>query len=207
MSNALDGQDGFSDSNGFHQQLDSRTIQRTSTRVQLHFVVASRARVGRCTPRCAERDEDDADDDLAAGRESDPRRVWRSRGHGERGRGGDEEGDEAEESPSHEGAVRARGEVSVELQGVQRLSARSSAHSVQGVRWGLNLRARSSALSVQGVRWGLYLRARSYTLSVQGVSRRTSVIIKHASTTKARWLVHVPRRPPSIFESKMCRSV
>ena len=45
----------------------------------------------------------------------------------ERGRGADEEGHEAEESPSHEGAVRARGEVSVELQGVQSLSPRSSA--------------------------------------------------------------------------------
>ena len=33
-----------------------------------------------------------------------------------------------------------------QLQGVQRLSARSSAPSVQGVRWVWNLRARSSAL-------------------------------------------------------------
>ena len=40
-------------------------------------------------------------------------------------------------------AVRARGEVPLELQGVQCLSARSSAHSVQGVRWVINLRARS----------------------------------------------------------------
>ena len=82
-------------------------------------------------------------DDLAAERESDPQRVWRSRGHGERGRGGDEEGHEAEESPSHEGAVRARGEVSVEMQGVQRLSAREAAQSMQGVRWCVNLPARS----------------------------------------------------------------
>ena len=66
-------------------------------------------------------------DDLAAERESDPQRVWRSRGHGERGRGGVEAGDEAEESPSHEGAVRARGEASVAMQGVQRLSAREEA--------------------------------------------------------------------------------
>ena len=36
-------------------------------------------------------------------------------------------GDEAEESPSNKGAMRARGEGSLELQGVQRLSARSSA--------------------------------------------------------------------------------
>ena len=37
--------------------------------------------------------------------------------------------------PLHKGAVRARGEASLEVQGVQRLSARSSALSVQGVRW------------------------------------------------------------------------
>ena len=37
----------------------------------------------------------------------------------------DGEGHEAEESPSHEGAMRARGEVPLEVQGVQRLSARS----------------------------------------------------------------------------------
>ena len=36
--------------------------------------------------------------------------------------------------------------------------------SVQGVRWGINLRARSSALSVQGVRWCINLRARSSAL-------------------------------------------
>jgi len=53
------------------------------------------------------------------------------------------EGREAEESPSDEGAVRARGEEALELQGVQGLAARSSALSLQGVRWGINLRARS----------------------------------------------------------------
>ena len=36
-------------------------------------------------------------------------------------------GTEAEESPSNKGAVRARGEVPLELQGVRCLSARSSA--------------------------------------------------------------------------------
>ena len=35
--------------------------------------------------------------------------------------------DEAEEGPSPQGPMRARGEASLELQGVQRLSARSSA--------------------------------------------------------------------------------
>ena len=51
----------------------------------------------------------------------------------------DEEGREAEESPSDEGAMRARGEVPLSLQGVQRLSARSLALYVQGVRWALIL--------------------------------------------------------------------
>ena len=36
-------------------------------------------------------------------------------------------GTEAEESPSNKGAVRARGEASLEVQGVRCLSARSSA--------------------------------------------------------------------------------
>ena len=72
-------------------------------------------------------------------------------------------------SAPNTGAVRARGEVSLEVQGVQRLSARSCALSVQGVRWGINLRARSSALYMQGVRWCMNLRAWSYSLSVQGV--------------------------------------
>ena len=68
-------------------------------------------------------------------------------------------------APKHEGAMRARGEVPLELQGVQWLSARSSCafrckecggsgicehgrqrSQMQGVRWGINLRARSSAL-------------------------------------------------------------
>ena len=51
----------------------------------------------------------------------------------------------AEESPSHKGAIGARGEAPVDMQGVQRLSAREAALSVQGVRWALDLRARSSA--------------------------------------------------------------
>ena len=64
-----------------------------------------------------------------------PRR--RDGGIGERrgGEGCDEEELEAEESPSHEGAMRAREEVSVVVQGVQRLSPREEAQTVQGVRW------------------------------------------------------------------------
>ena len=62
--------------------------------------------------------------DLAAERE------WGTPGCGRRG-GGDggrvEQGDEAEEGPSHKGAMRARREVEVAVQGVQRLSAREEA--------------------------------------------------------------------------------
>ena len=64
------------------------------------------------------------------------------RGWGDGG-GRVEQGDEAEEGPSHEGAVRARGEAEIEMQGVQRLSAREEALSVQGVRRVSSLRARS----------------------------------------------------------------
>ena len=77
----------------------------------------------------------DDDDDLEA--ESQDRRSGcrRCREHGYIERRVDQEGHEAEDSPSHKGAVRARVEVPLEVQGVQRLSARSSALSVQGVRW------------------------------------------------------------------------
>ena len=67
----------------------------------------------------------DDDDDLEA--ESQDRRSGcrQCREDGYVERRVDDEGHEAEESPSHKGAVRARGEASLELQGVQRLSARS----------------------------------------------------------------------------------
>ena len=57
--------------------------------------------------------------------------------------GGKADGAEAEESVSDEGAVRARGEEALEVQGVRCVSARPSALSMQGVRWCINLRARS----------------------------------------------------------------
>ena len=141
----------------------------------------------------ARRPHGDEDDDLAAERESDARRVWRSRGHGARWRGGDEAGDEAEESPSHEGAVRARGEVSLELHGVRRLSPREEALSVQGVRRGINLRARSSALSVQGVRRVINLRSRSSALSVQGVRRGINLRARSSalSVQGVRWCINL----------------
>ena len=104
---------------------------------------------------------DGDDDGLEA--ESQDRRSGcrRCREDGYIERGVDDEGHEAEDSPDAPWAVRTRGEASLELQGVHRLSARSSALSVQGVRWVRNLRARSSAPSMQGVRWVTNLRARS----------------------------------------------
>ena len=100
---------------------------------------------------------------------------------------------------------------------VSALSARSavghqSASTVvcalmQGVRWVINLRARSSALSVQGVRWvhqsastvvcalsarsavGRNLRARSSALSVQGVRwvhQSASTVVSALSARSAR---------------------
>ena len=98
----------------------------------------------------------DGDDDGLEAESQDSRsECRRCREHGYIERGVDQEGHEAEESPSHKGAVRARGEASLEVQGVQSLvrtvvgavSARSAVgHAIceHGRR----------ALSVQGVRWG-----------------------------------------------------
>ena len=85
------------------------------------------------------------DDGLEA--ESQDRRseCRRCREHGYIERGVDQEGHEAEESPEALRAVRARGEARSNVQGVQCLSARSSAPSMQGVRWVTNMRARSSS--------------------------------------------------------------
>ena len=89
----------------------------------------------------------DGDDDGLEAESQDSRsECRRCREHGYIERGVDQEGHEAEDSPEAPRAVRARGEVPLELQGVQCLSARPSALSMQGVRWGINLRARSSAL-------------------------------------------------------------
>jgi len=52
--------------------------------------------------------------------------------------GGEEvtkQGTKRKRAPPIKGAVRARGEVSVAMQGVQRLSAREVAPFLQGVRW------------------------------------------------------------------------
>jgi hypothetical protein len=112
----------------------------------------------------------DGDDDGLEAESQDRRsECRRCREHGYIERRVDQEGHEAEESPEALRAVRARGEVPLKVQGVRCLSARPSALSVQGVRWGINLRARSCALHMQGVRWGVNLRARSCALCVQGV--------------------------------------
>ena len=90
-------------------------------------------------------------------------------------------GTKRKRAPPTKGAMRARGEVPLELQGVQCLSARSSAPKCKecgGVQSastvvsassarsavGHHLRARSSALYMQGVRWCIILRARSSAL-------------------------------------------
>ena len=70
----------------------------------------------------------DGDDDGLEAESQDSRsECRRCREHGYIERGVDQEGHEAEESPEAPRAVRARGEVPLEVQGVQRLSARSSA--------------------------------------------------------------------------------
>ena len=70
----------------------------------------------------------DGDDDGLAAESQDRRsECRRCREDGYIERGVDQEGHEAEDSPEAPRAVRARGEASLELQGVQRLSARSSA--------------------------------------------------------------------------------
>jgi hypothetical protein len=121
------------------------------------------------TSRGAPTSRDGDDDGLEA--ESQDRRseCRRCREHGYIERRVDQEGHEAEDSPDAPWAVRARGEASLEVQGVQRLSARSSAPSMQGVRRCINLRARSSAPRLQGVRWVISVRARSSAPSMQGV--------------------------------------
>jgi hypothetical protein len=70
----------------------------------------------------------DGDDDGLAAESQDRRsECRRCREHGYIERGVEQEGHEAEESPEALRAVRARGEATLEVQGVQCLSARSSA--------------------------------------------------------------------------------
>ena len=89
----------------------------------------------------------DGDDDGLEAESQDSRsECRRCREHGYIERRVDQEGHEAEVCPEAPRAVRARGEVPLAVQGVQRLSARSLAPSMQGVRWVINLRARSYTL-------------------------------------------------------------
>ena len=61
----------------------------------------------------------DGDDDGLEAESQDRRSgCWRCREHGYIEGGVDQEGHEAEESPSHKGAVRARGEEALGVQGV-----------------------------------------------------------------------------------------
>ena len=70
----------------------------------------------------------DGDDDGLEAESQDSRsECRRCREDGYIERGVDQEGHEAEESPLHKGAMRARGAEALEVQGVQRLSARTSA--------------------------------------------------------------------------------
>ena len=70
----------------------------------------------------------DGDDDGLEAESQDSRsECRRCREHGYIERGVDQEGHEAEESPEAPRAVRARGEEALGVQGVQRVSARSSA--------------------------------------------------------------------------------
>jgi hypothetical protein len=143
----------------------------------------------------------DGDDDGLEAESQDSRsECRRCREDGYIERGVDQEGHEAEESPLHKGAMRARGEEALEVQGVQRLSARSYALSVQGVRWEGNLRARSSALCVQGVRWGINLRARSSAPSVQGVRWVTNLRARSSalSVQGVRWVTNLRARSSAV---------
>jgi len=100
---------------------------------------------------------DGDDDGLEAESQDSGSEYRRCREHGYIERRVDQEGHEAEESPSNKGAVRARGEASLMVQGMQWVSARSSALYVQGVRWVTDMRARSYTLYMQGVRWCINL--------------------------------------------------
>ena len=62
--------------------------------------------------------------------------------------------------------------------------------SVQGVRWGLNLRARSSALSVQGVRWVW----ESASTVVSALGARSAVEKIEVSQQKCRHHIFFPLR-------------
>ena len=99
----------------------------------------------------------------------------------------------------------ARGEATLELQGVRCLSARSSALSVQGVRWCINLRARSSAQIVQAVRWVTNLRARSCALSLQGVRWGSNLRARSSAPflQGVRWVTNMRARSCTLYMQRV----
>ena len=117
--------------------------------------------------------------------------------------GCDGEGHEAEESPSHKGAMRARGEVPLELQGVQRLSARSLA--ALGARSAVVQGSASTvvcAVSVQGVRWGIKSAStvvqRSQCKECGGACNLRARIVYALKCKECRWCEgHRPRHESS----------
>ena len=161
---------------------------------------------------------DGDDDGLEAARQDRRSGCRRCREHGYIERGVDQEGHEAEESPSNKGAVRARGEDRSNVQGVQSLvrtvvgavSARSAvghaicehgrrALSVQGVRWGINLRARSSAPSARSA-----VGQQSASTVVSALSARSAVGLESASTVVSalvqgvRWGINLRARSSAL---------
>ena len=93
---------------------------------EIEFLVPTR--LIRCNLTSGRADLANGDDDGLEAESQDSRsECRRCREHGYIERGVDQEGHEEEESPEALRAVRARGEASLEVQGVQRLSARTSA--------------------------------------------------------------------------------
>ena len=126
----------------------------------------------------------DEDDDLATERESDLQRVWRSRGHGEWGRGVTKKGTKRKIAPRTKGPCEHGVKYRSKCKVCRRLSARASALCTQGGGASIcehgrrRLSARSAGASIckhDRVRsrckecGGGSIAARSSALSVQGV--------------------------------------
>ena len=117
------------------------------------------------------------DDDLATACQAGDSEYRRCQGRSGSPRGG-EQGREAEESPSNKGAVRARGEASLEVQGVQCLSARSSALS--GARSAVGQEYASTVVSALSARSAVGQESASTV--VGALSARSAVGLQYAST-------------------------
>ena len=101
----------------------TRDLENTRVLVLYKYLRERRQRITSGRAHLADGD----DDGLEAESQDTGSECRRCREHGYIERGVDQEGHEAEDSPEAPRAVRARDEVPLELQGVQRLSARSSA--------------------------------------------------------------------------------